>query len=43
MADSAPQAPPLLLPDAIYQAVKPGTAVLRLDITSSREGVLDGV
>ncbi|MEV6012898.1 DUF5994 family protein [Streptomyces sp. NPDC051976] len=37
-----PQKPPLLLPDAIHQAVRPGTAVLRLETTSSREGVLDG-
>ncbi|MFI1766082.1 hypothetical protein ACH41H_29050 [Streptomyces sp. NPDC020800] len=42
MADSAPQTPPLLLPDAVHQAVKPGTAVLWLETTSSREGVLDG-
>jgi hypothetical protein len=37
-----PQTPPLLLPDSIHQAVRPGTAVLRLETTSSREGVLDG-
>ncbi|MCX4642203.1 MULTISPECIES: DUF5994 family protein [unclassified Streptomyces] len=45
MADSdahIPHTPPLLLPDAIHQAVKPGTALLRLETTSSREGVLDG-
>lgn len=43
MTDSdTPQTPPLLLPDAIHQAVRPGTAVLRLETTSSREGVLDG-
>lgn len=43
MTDShIPQTPPLLLPDAIHQAVRPGTAVLRLETTSSREGVLDG-
>ncbi|MDX3525003.1 DUF5994 family protein [Streptomyces sp. ID05-39B] len=34
--------PPLLLPDAIHQAVKPGTALLRLETTRSREGLLDG-
>lgn len=40
MADSdahIPHTPPLLLPDAIHQAVKPGTALLRLETTSSRE------
>ncbi|MEU7553399.1 DUF5994 family protein [Streptomyces sp. NPDC044571] len=43
MADSdTPQTHPLLLPDAIHQAVKPGTALLRLETTRSREGVLDG-
>ncbi|MFE9633347.1 DUF5994 family protein [Streptomyces sp. NPDC006463] len=43
MADSdIPHTPPLLLPDAIHQAVKPGTALLRLETTSSREGLLDG-
>ncbi|MFD7019314.1 DUF5994 family protein [Streptomyces sp. NPDC059161] len=43
MADSdIPHTPPLLLPDAIHQAVKPGTALLRLETTSSREGRLDG-
>ncbi|MFG2641155.1 DUF5994 family protein [Streptomyces sp. NPDC048370] len=31
-----------LLPDEIHRAVKPGTAVLRLRTTHSREGVLDG-
>ncbi|MCX5377385.1 DUF5994 family protein [Streptomyces sp. NBC_00091] len=43
MADSdTPHTPPLLLPDAIHQAVKPGTALLRLETTRSREGLLDG-
>ncbi|WP_030980524.1 DUF5994 family protein [Streptomyces sp. NRRL S-1824] len=43
MADSdIPHTPPLLLPDAIHQAVKPGTALLRLETTRSREGLLDG-
>ncbi|MFD8144568.1 DUF5994 family protein, partial [Streptomyces sp. NPDC059708] len=37
-----PHTPPLLLPDAIHQAVKPGTALLRLETTRSREGLLDG-
>lgn len=31
-----------LLPDAISQAVEPGSAVLRLATTRSREGILDG-
>ncbi|MEU5952084.1 DUF5994 family protein [Streptomyces sp. NPDC047525] len=43
MADSdISHTPPLLLPDAIHQAVKPGTALLRLETTRSREGLLDG-
>ncbi|GLX20791.1 DUF5994 family protein [Streptomyces lavendulae] len=43
MTDSdIPHRPPLLLPDAIHQAVKPGTALLRLETTRSREGLLDG-
>ncbi|MFG2990911.1 DUF5994 family protein [Streptomyces sp. NPDC048257] len=42
MADSdTPRTPPLL-PDAIHHAIKPGTALLRLETTSSREGLLDG-
>ena len=31
-----------LLPDAIHHAVKPGTALLRLETTHAREGILDG-
>ena len=31
-----------LLPDAVHQAVKPGTAVVRLETTPDRRGVLDG-
>ncbi|MEU6893045.1 DUF5994 family protein [Streptomyces sp. NPDC046557] len=43
MADSdTPRTRPLLLPDAIHQAIKPGTALLRLETTSLREGLLDG-
>ncbi|MGW7331350.1 DUF5994 family protein [Streptomyces sp. NPDC054840] len=43
MPDSdIPHTPPLLLPDEIHQAVKPGTALLRLETTRSREGPLDG-
>ncbi|WP_046777759.1 DUF5994 family protein [Streptomyces yangpuensis] len=43
MADSdTPHTPPLLLPSAIHQAIQPGTALLRLETTQSREGLLDG-
>ncbi|MFE1899338.1 DUF5994 family protein [Streptomyces yangpuensis] len=43
MAESdIPHTPPLLLPDAIHRAVNPGTALLRLETTPSREGLLDG-
>lgn len=43
MADSdTPHTPPLLLPDAIHHAIQPGAAVLRLETTRSREGLLDG-
>ncbi|GGP85103.1 DUF5994 family protein [Streptomyces melanogenes] len=42
MAESDTPTPPGLLPDAIHRAVKPGTALLRLETTRSREGVLDG-
>ncbi|WP_371655933.1 MULTISPECIES: DUF5994 family protein [unclassified Streptomyces] len=42
MAESDTPTPPRLLPDAIHHAVKPGTALLRLETTPSREGVLDG-
>ncbi|MEU9378991.1 DUF5994 family protein [Streptomyces sp. NPDC048255] len=43
MADSgSPHKPPLLLPDAIHRAIKPGTALLRLETTRSREGLMDG-
>ena len=31
-----------LLPDAIHQAARPGTALLRLETTHVREGILDG-
>ncbi|MFE5190992.1 DUF5994 family protein [Streptomyces sp. NPDC056628] len=31
-----------LLPDAIHPAVQPGTAVVRLETTHNRQGVLDG-
>ncbi|GGR51808.1 DUF5994 family protein [Streptomyces netropsis] len=42
MADSEFPGLPKLLPDAIHQAVKPGTALVRLETTHSREGILDG-
>ncbi|MFD7094175.1 DUF5994 family protein [Streptomyces xanthophaeus] len=47
MADSDTDAgtsrtPPLVLPDAVHEAIKPGTALLRLETTRSREGLLDG-
>ncbi|MFI7357933.1 hypothetical protein ACIBTP_28930 [Streptomyces avidinii] len=43
MTDSGiPRTPPLLLTDAIHQAIKPGTALLRLETPRSREGLLDG-
>ncbi|MEU0392667.1 DUF5994 family protein [Streptomyces sp. NPDC006208] len=31
-----------LLPDAIHTVVKPGTALLRLETTHARQGILDG-
>ncbi|MEU9572959.1 DUF5994 family protein [Streptomyces massasporeus] len=31
-----------LLPDAVHQALRPGTAVVRLETTPDRQGVLDG-
>ncbi|GAA2895791.1 DUF5994 family protein [Streptomyces mexicanus] len=30
------------LPDTVHRAVRPGTALLRLDTTHTREGILDG-
>ncbi|MGW2817414.1 DUF5994 family protein [Streptomyces sp. NPDC001415] len=42
MAESDTPTPAKLLPDAIHHAVKPGTALLRLETTQSREGLLDG-
>ncbi|MEU1671441.1 DUF5994 family protein [Streptomyces roseifaciens] len=42
MADSDTPRPPGLLPDVIHRAVKPGTALLRLETTQERGGVLDG-
>ncbi|MGW0735725.1 DUF5994 family protein [Streptomyces sp. NPDC002851] len=42
MADSDTPHPARLLPETIHQAVKPGTALLRLETTRLREGILDG-
>ncbi|MBH5336111.1 hypothetical protein IHE55_15475 [Streptomyces pactum] len=42
MADSDTPRPPRLLPEGIHEAVKPGTALLRLETTRLREGILDG-
>ncbi|MGK5641637.1 DUF5994 family protein [Streptomyces sp. URMC 126] len=42
MADSDAAHTPGLLPDTGHQAAKPGTALLRLETTRTREGILDG-
>ncbi|MFG2225238.1 DUF5994 family protein [Streptomyces sp. NPDC048644] len=42
MADPDTPRAPRLLPDAVHQAVSPGTALLRLVTTHTREQVLDG-
>ncbi|MBT2442777.1 hypothetical protein J7E93_22230 [Streptomyces sp. ISL-36] len=42
MAESGAPTSRKLLPDEIHRAVKPGAALLRLQTTHSREGVLDG-
>ncbi|MET7514505.1 DUF5994 family protein [Streptomyces sp. NPDC005480] len=43
MAESdTPHQPPVLLPEAPCQEAEPATALLRLEITQSREGLLDG-
>ncbi|WP_406252749.1 DUF5994 family protein [Streptomyces atratus] len=42
MAESDTPTPGKLLPDEIHRAVKPGTALLRLQTTHFREGILDG-
>ncbi|MFD0367334.1 DUF5994 family protein [Streptomyces sp. NPDC127114] len=34
--------PPRLLPDEVHRAVGPGTALLRLETTGSRQSLLDG-
>ncbi|MDX2293006.1 MULTISPECIES: DUF5994 family protein [Streptomyces] len=35
-------APPRLLPDEIHRSVEPGTALLRMETTGSRQSLLDG-
>ncbi|MBZ4319387.1 DUF5994 family protein [Streptomyces huiliensis] len=42
MADSDTARTPGLLPDAAHRAARPGTALLRLETTRTREGILDG-
>ncbi|MCP9958318.1 DUF5994 family protein [Streptomyces sudanensis] len=42
MADFDTPSTPGRLPDTGHEAVRPGTALLRLETTDSREGVLDG-
>ncbi|MFF4505416.1 DUF5994 family protein [Streptomyces sp. NPDC001401] len=42
MSDSGSPRAPRLLPDAVHRAIKPGTAVVRLETTHDRQGVLDG-
>ncbi|MFB7931550.1 MULTISPECIES: DUF5994 family protein [Streptomyces] len=42
MADSSAPRVTRLLPDAVHRAVRPGTAVVRLETTHDRQGVLDG-
>lgn len=42
MSDSGSPRMTRLLPDAVHRAVKPGTAVVRLQTTHDRRGVLDG-
>lgn len=42
MADADIPRIPQLLPDAVHHAVKPGTALVRLVTTETREQVLDG-
>ncbi|MEU1320650.1 DUF5994 family protein [Streptomyces tibetensis] len=42
MSDSGSPRVTRLLRDAVHQAMKPGTAVVRLETTHNRRGVLDG-
>jgi hypothetical protein len=45
MVDSGSDSPRMtrLLPDAVHRTVRPGTALVRLETTHDRQGVLDGV
>ncbi|MDQ0933747.1 DUF5994 family protein [Streptomyces turgidiscabies] len=42
MSDSGSPRVTRLLPDSVHRAVRPGTAVVRLETTHDRRGVLDG-
>lgn len=42
MADSDTPDLTRLLPDAVHRSVRPGTALVRLETTHAREGILDG-
>ncbi|MFE1308519.1 DUF5994 family protein [Streptomyces sp. NPDC058755] len=42
MTDSDTSGTPRFLPDAVHESVRPGTALLRLETTHAREGILDG-
>ncbi|MFI8237499.1 DUF5994 family protein [Streptomyces sp. NPDC085866] len=42
MTDSDISGTSRFLPDAVHESVRPGTALLRLETTRVREGVLDG-
>ncbi|MEU5078364.1 MULTISPECIES: DUF5994 family protein [Streptomyces] len=42
MTGSGTPGTPRPLPDAVHTAVRPGTALLRLETTHAREGILDG-
>ncbi|WP_210594133.1 DUF5994 family protein [Streptomyces sp. GESEQ-35] len=42
MSDSGTPRATRLLPDTVHQVVRPGTAVVRLETTHDRRGVLDG-
>lgn len=42
MPDSDSPRVTTLLPDTLHQVAKPGTAVVRLETTHERQGVLDG-
>ncbi|MFF4571423.1 DUF5994 family protein [Streptomyces sp. NPDC001410] len=42
MTDSDTSGARRFLPDAVHESVRPGTALLRLETTHAREGILDG-